>query len=292
MTASKSVSLKTFFEEVPPGQRVALTDLPTIRPNLRSSFQASDHWEFNLPAIQLHCDSEHCSGTRFFDTDAKPMPLAGKTTSHFAGYSCRNCSMTSKTYAFMASFGKDKSSVEVQKFGEIPQFGPPTPARLISLIGPERDYFLKGRRAENQGLGIAAFAYYRRVVENQRNRIFDELIRVATKLSASTEMLRDLETAKSESQFSKAVEAIKHGIPEALLIDGHNPLMLLHSALSEGLHTQTDENCLEVATSIRVVLAELVQRTEMALKEEAELKSAVSKLLSLKATNSVVKPKS
>lgn len=280
MAASKSVALKDFFEAVPPGERVELSEPPKQAYGMNSS----KYWEYALPALQLHCDSDDCSGVRFFDTDAKPRPAAGKTTNHFAVYICRNCSSRMKTYAFRASLQKDEKTIEVQKFGEFPPFGPPTPARLITLIGPERDYFLKGRRAENQGLGIAAFAYYRRVVENQRNRIFDELIRVATKLNAPPEMLGDLDAAKRETQFSRAVESIKHGIPEALFIDGHNPLLLLHAALSEGLHAQTDEDCLEIATSIRVVLADLVQRTGMALKEEAELKSAVSRLLSRKGS--------
>ena len=132
-------------------------------------------------------------------------------------------------------------------------------------------------------LGIAAFAYYRRVIENQKNRILDEVVRVATKLGAPTEMLDDFSAAKAETQFSRAVASIKHGIPQALLVDGHNPLLLLHSALSEGLHAQTDAECLGLATSIRVVLTELVERMAIALKEEAELKSAVSRLLTVKA---------
>ncbi|PIT81270.1 hypothetical protein B9Z40_14560 [Limnohabitans sp. 15K] len=92
------------------------------------------------------------------------------------------------------------------------------------MIGGERDYFLKGRRAENQGLGIAAFAYYRRVVENQKTRIIDEIIRVAQKIGAPKEVTDDLNAARSETQFSRAVEVIKHGVPESLLIGGHNPV--------------------------------------------------------------------
>ena len=57
------------------------------------------------------------------------------------------------------------------------------------------------------------------------------------------------------------------------------PLTLLHPALSEGIHAKTDEECLELATSIRVVLIELAERIAAALKEEAELKSAVSRLI-------------
>jgi hypothetical protein len=68
-------------------------------------------------------------------------------------------------------------------------------------------------------------------------------------------------------------------IPQTLLINGQNPLTLLHSALSEGLHAKSDEDCLELATSIRLVLMELAERIATALKDEAELRNAVNRLL-------------
>lgn len=125
-------------------------------------------------------------------------------------YRCRNCEKSFKVYAILASLESDKTTGKLFKFGEVPPFGPPTPARVISLIGPEKDYFLKGRCSENQGLGIAAFAYYRRVIENQKDRILGEIIRVSTKLGASEEVLDDLRNARSETQFSNAGEAIEH----------------------------------------------------------------------------------
>jgi hypothetical protein len=196
-------------------------------------------------------------------------------------YACKNCGKTLKEYSlWIKLIGAEKG--EIYKFGELPPFGPPIPPRLVSLIGPDKDLFLKGLRTESQGLGIAAFAYYRRVVENQKNRIFDEIIRVSRKLNASQEFLKDLEDAQREIQFSKAIEAIKHAIPEFLLINGHNPLNLLHSALSEGLHELPDEDCLEFATSIRVVMTELAERLSQALKDETELDQAVSKLMKKK----------
>jgi hypothetical protein len=72
-------------------------------------------------------------------------------------------------------------------------------------------------------------------------------------------------------------------MPQILLINGHNPLTLLHSALSGGLHDQSDEECLALATSIRVIMTELAERLGQALKDEAELNAAVSQLLSANA---------
>jgi len=179
--------------------------------------------------------------------------------------------------------GQDGTSALVSKMGEEPPFGPPTPARVITLIGPDRDLFLRGRRAENQGFGIGAFAYYRRVVEKQKGRIIQEIARVAGKLGASPEVLAEFEKAAAETQFSKAIDQVKSAIPQVLLIDGqHNPLTLLHAALSEGLHDHTDEECLEIAQDIRLVLTELAERASTALKEEAELKKSVARLLQRK----------
>jgi hypothetical protein len=54
---------------------------------------------------------------------------------------------------------------------------------------------------------------------------------------------------------------------------------LRHKALSDGLQERSDEECLECAKEIRLVLTELAERMAQVLKEESELKEAVSKLL-------------
>lgn len=204
----------------------------------------------------------------------------------FVHYTCRNCGTGQKTYALeLVNFGFDDTfdkPVQLRKFGESPPFGSYVPPQVSSLIGSERDYYFKGLRAESQSMGIAAFAYYRRVVENKKAAIFDQIIRVSDLLNAEPALLEELRLAKDEQQFTKAVELVKHAIPQALMIQGHNPLTLLHSALSEGLHGHSDAECLELAASIRAVLHELVERVANALKDEKELSQAVAKLLKVK----------
>ena len=92
-------------------------------------------------------------------------------------------------------------------------------------------------------------------------------------------MIEQLEAAKRESQFTKAIGNVKDAIPESLRINGHNPLTLLHSALSGGIHEYSDAQCLELATAVREVLFGLAERIEIALKDHAELKAAVGRLL-------------
>lgn len=273
------IAFSDFLESVPPGSLVSISDLTKKR--YYSGGGGVAGYQITAPEIQLHCPSDTCNGIRFFRRTTKDLPDIPHENYHFfyLSYICSNCRRTEKVFSLAAQHEPGQEHGKCQKFGEQPQYGPPTPARLITLIGPDRELFLKGRRCENQGLGIGAFVYYRRVVEGQKNRILDEVIKVAKKVGAAEDQIKILEAAKVETQFSKAISNVKDALPQSLLVNGHNPLTLLHSALSDGLHLRSDQHCLEVASSIRIVLAELSERLAQALKDEAELNKALSRLL-------------
>jgi hypothetical protein len=278
----KKPTLETFLVSSPPGSEA---DIRVSAIEYRSGI--STGLQISLDDIQLHCKSDSCKGTRFFAPSTENIYPKEKQGQYlFLEYVCKNCEKSSKVYAILLSL-VDRQNAKISKIGEIPAFGPPTPTRLLTILNNEREYYLKGRRAENQGMGIGAFAYYRRVVENQKNSIFDEIIKVAQNTRASAEFIESLQSAKTENQFTRAVESLKGGIPQALLIDGHNPLTLLHNALSAGLHAQSDEDCLELASSIRIVLTELAERLGEILKDQSELKAAVSRLITKKSENNI-----
>ena len=270
-----------FLESTPPSRTVAVAYIWSVyRNSLKGPWLV-----LSKPNIDLFCEDEKCKGLRVFRTSHfSDRPSTNEFTYEHVTYKCSNCMKTEKTYFIALKIDKKKEeNGYAYKFGEMPPFGPRTPSKLISLIGPDREEFLKGRNCESQGLGIGAYAYYRRVVENQKNRILDEIIRAARKLSADDKTISALESAKGEKQFSKAVNLVKEAIPKALLISGQNPLTLLYAALSEGLHTSSDDKCLDAAHDIRIVLAELAERLGQALKDEAELNAAVTRLTNTKA---------
>jgi len=265
--------LKEFFETALPGRLVPV-EFPSDQDYTITS---SKTLRVKLPFLKLYCP-DSCNGMRLSEPSDLMYPIRGRWSQHFVRYRCRNCGEATKIYAVQSRVDTNYD-FNVRKVGEYPLLGPPTPARVITLVGKEKDYFLKGRRAELQGLGIGAFAYYRRVIENQKDRIFDEIIRVCERLKSDKELINELAIAKTETQFSRAVQAVKHGIPEVLFINGQNPLTLLHSALSQGLHEQTDDACLELATSIRVILTKFVERVAPALKDEKNLEAVVKQLI-------------
>ncbi|PKG80060.1 hypothetical protein CXF80_18125 [Shewanella sp. Actino-trap-3] len=283
----EAIGLAEFLESTPPSSLTEISDL--VEANYYQNGEFSGAY-LTRPEIQLHCPDDSCNGTRFFRcTTKKQISVSEEFSFEYISYICSNCRKTEKTFSLAVKRSGLDGAGSSYKFGELPLYGPPTPSKLIKLIGPDRDIFLKGRRCENQGLGIGAFVYYRRVVENQKNRILDEIIKVSEKLSAPAASIETLQQAKNETQFSKALSSVKDALPQALLINGHNPLSLLHSALSEGLHNQTDEYCLEIASSVRVVLGELSDRLGQALKDEAELNHALSKLLQGNSANNASK---
>ena len=233
----------------------------------------------HTPDVELHC--KECKGQRFFLCNQPSPFLSDKApVNTFLTYTCRNCRKEEKIIAVRYLYDGKVFQWRGKKLGEEPAFGAPVPARAIALIGPDRDLMLMGRRCENQGLGIGAFVYYRRVVENQKARIFEEIIRVSRYLGLGEDLIAQLEAAKLEVQFTQAVDSIKAAFPQMLLVNGFNPLLLLHSALSRGVHELTDAQCLELASSVRIVLFEFAERLAQAMKDEAELNEAVNRLAS------------
>jgi hypothetical protein len=200
----------------------------------------------------------------------------------YLDFVCRNCRKGAKTFAVRFIPGDTEQTEHTRfamKFGEMPPFGPPLPAKLLQLAGADGDILKKGRRSENQNLGIGAFAYYRRVVERQRSRLIDELKNAIERLGGDAAALSTLEAARTETQFSKAIEQMAAVTPKELYVGGRNPLTLLHGPLSVGLHGLTDDDCLKAAHNIRVVLAALLERIQMVTEEKAELDAAVRELL-------------
>jgi hypothetical protein len=265
-----------FLQSVPPGQSRLVKDFGKLGLSSKQRQGIDFYISVVPPPLELHC--ERCDGARHFRADDGEAQLRD-IASFYLKYTCSNCQSFDKMFSIHMKVIEAGKMAEAYKYGEMPPFGVPVPNRLLKMLGKQRDNFLKGRRCENQGLGIGAFAYYRRVVESQKNKILDEIIAVSSKQGALQETIAALEDAKTEVQFSKAVSSVKLGLPDSILINGHNPLTLLHSALSAGVHEHTDERCLELARAVRLVLIELAERLTQALRDEAELNAAVSRLL-------------
>jgi hypothetical protein len=239
------------------------------------------HWDMITPDLRLHCPN--CEGERTFRcNEDHPSMVHDVVAGRFILYLCSDCRKATKLFSLWIVPSKQGGRGKVYKYGEQPPFGVPVPNKLLRLFGGDRETFLKGRQCENQGLGIGAFAYYRRVVENHKNEIFDEIIRVCETVNAPRELIAELGGAKDQVSFTKSVDHIKVALPQGLLINGQNPLLALHGALSVGLHNETDEECLKAASAVRLVLSDLIEKMSLLRQDNKGLHTAMNFLLAKK----------
>jgi len=235
--------------------------------------------------IRVHCDHEKCGGIRRHSIKSSEKYENGEDFYAFLAYKCTNCTTTEKVFGLKAERKGKKYTGTCTKIYQEPPFGQPIPKRLFHIIGEEnREYFLQARRAIARGLGIGAYGYYRRIVENTKFDLVGSVLEIARATSASSAQIELLKRAQTETQFSKAIGMLRDvsAIPAVLLIDGHNPLALLHDLLSEGIHQLSDGECLERAQEAEVILCEIADRMQIALTERKTVKAAVTSILKRK----------
>lgn len=235
-------------------------------------------WGFPSPRIQLYCEVD--DGVRWFNCSIDHFKYGGK--SHFVEYTCRDCGRYTKTFALLLVLNTVAKPILLKaiKLGEYPPFGSHLAKRLQDMLSkPDLELYRKGLRTEREGQGIGAAAYFRRVVDNQWKMLVKKLREAAAKLGTPAEKLEIFEEALKQPQFSTAVEMLKDAIPPKLLIlDGRNPLTLLYKPLSVQIHELSDEQCLQQAADIRLVLNETFDNISRVLKDDETLRAAVSRL--------------
>src|SRR5215469_2289724 len=134
---TEDFTLKEFYETTPPGGAQRVSDLTEF---------TDGHLKLNRPDITLHCDTPNvCEGIRQYRCTTQIYAERGTLREYFVKYICRSCSLSSKSFAVRCIAEKDSGSYsgEIYKYGELPNFGPPTPPRLTRLLGGDKELFLK-----------------------------------------------------------------------------------------------------------------------------------------------------
>ncbi|QDH69924.1 hypothetical protein [Marilutibacter alkalisoli] len=170
----------------------------------------------------------------------------------------------------------------LMKVGQHPSWEIQGDPNIEKLLGTHSGFYRKGLVCESQGYGIGAFGYYRRIVEE----VIDELLSEISGLLSGDELTRfssALDRTRATIVTQEKIELVKDLLPGILRPDGMNPLSVLHSSLSEGLHAESDDVCLEQAAIVRQILVYLVNQVAASKATSREFTDSMRRLMEKKS---------
>jgi len=225
----------------------------------------------DLKKVAVHMDCPVCGSEQTFNMTnnyqewdmAHGHPVKGCVVR--AVYKCTSCNRFPRY--FLLKFGSDQDYV--MKVGQEPPIDITLDPTLKKALGSLAEYYKKGRISESQSYGIGAFGYYRRIVESFIDKLLTEIKDIIPEEDREPYLIA-LEKAKEKKVAADKISLVKDLLPPQLRPGGMNPLQILHDALSEGLHQESDERCTELAEQIREVL-------EFLAKQVAEIKTTSAK---------------
>jgi hypothetical protein len=201
-------------------------------------------------------------------------------------YTCTACRGYSVNFMIRLHVNKSGQEFNViaRKEGQWPAPDIETDPDVKTRLGKHYDLFKKGRVCESQSYGIGAFGYYRRIIELIIRQLMDEVRDLLSDEDKSR--FEQVLTEVESSHYAKdKIDLISTIVPESLKPGGHNPIGVLYRVLSEGLHSLTDEQCLELASDVRENLEVLVHLIDTTKRATKKLSDTMSKLMNKKGAS-------
>lgn len=273
---------KKFLEEYPLYKKLT-TDISWL-----TAYSAGmSAYSLNKPAIKMYC--KFCLSDQTFNmaneynSQNSSELVSGKIKD--LRYLCAACKKS--TRVFLVSFTSVKKGgseyLVLEKVGQSPAWSIEMDRNLEVILGESAEYYKNGLICESQGYGIAAHAYYRRIVED----VIDELLdSISNHISATAELNKyneAMELVKKTRIAQEKIELVKDLLPNSLKPDGINPLQVIYDELSEGIHYNSDVECLDSADAIRVSIGYLANQVMNQKKEHQNFSEGMKKILAKKA---------
>jgi hypothetical protein len=209
-------------------------------------FPFEPHWT-TPQRISRECP--HCKKETTWAVRSTSYPE--KSSPYYLEYECVDCQKVWVVFLLRVAPAQNKS--QVAKIGQFPEPSIQTSRKLQERLGGDIDFYRKGLICRNQGYGIAALAYFRRVVEDKTGELIDTVADLAAAHGISVDDVQKLRAAKNEKSYDKRLEVAATLVPTALLAGGMNPLGTLHDLLSQGIHGLSEDECLQISEDIRDV---------------------------------------
>lgn len=203
-----------------------------------------------------------------------PQRLSTGTT--YFEFTCVTCRKERRE--FLVEQILDENSIKLQKYGELPRKALERDKVLQKFFSEDSEYYEKAVVCLSHGYGIASFAYFRRIIENNIFKLLDLIKEEAENASNKDEIKEALSELKKESAMSDKIKVANKALPEYLKPSGLNPLGRLYQVLSEGVHKLNDKECLEKTSEIQGCVKYLISELSDRKKNQSKFKVMVGSL--------------
>lgn len=138
---------------------------------------------------------------------------------------------------------------KVQKIGQYPPLSIRISKPLEKNLGEaSASLYKKALINRNEGYGLGAVSYIRRVVEDKTDELIEAVAKLAESYKIDTKTVEAIRAAKvKKTTYDDKLKIASTVMPESLLIEGVNPLEVLYGLVSVGLHDLTEEQCIDIA---------------------------------------------
>lgn len=250
--------------------------------------QGFDHWcenEGTMKTFELYLSETQRSIYGAVPVDhVFPEHLKGDKLNYCVPVSamCISCKSHEVDFLFHVwskeHIGSENLEVYIEKAGIFPEHKFKHDKSIAKYLDRESDnWFYKGSVLLEKGMGIGAFAYFRRIVEKELIGIIEDIKTLPDSKSVEIEAL--LKEHNKNPSVSTIYSNIFEYLPSSLKSLGENPLKLLYNLTSEGLHSLSEEECIDKARGIQRLLGFVIRKMS---EEHSEIKDLRSIIKSLK----------
>ena len=179
---------------------------------------------------------------------------------------CQGCKKSD--YSFFVFV--DTHNNKLTKFGQFPTLMKKIDPIIIKELGKDTILYRKALTLLDDGYGIGACAYFRRLIEKYINPLLKHLYEIKQLEQAPPEELQKIQDAIDSKEFTRKTKFAADFAPAAILTPGINPLKTIHDFLSKALHKLPEEEAVKVAQQLMISLNYVIPRLKKQLKEQKE----------------------
>jgi len=173
--------------------------------------------------------------------------------------------------------GEKVPIIYLRKIGQLPAFERNPEKIVLDYLNEEdKENYKKALSNLSSSYGIGAFAYLRRVIENEIKNIVKDLSQL--EFDGSEKVKQAWLEYEQNHQMANLIENINPYIPSSLKEIGDNPIKLLYQQLSGGIHEYSEDECLEKAKQIDVLMRYVIRKVNSEKYELNDVRKAMNTL--------------